>query len=238
MDADLLDLPPTCTYAHRMQQEERSQRSRAHILEAALELFSHQGYRATSMRDIAQAAGVSTGNVYHHFKDKETIFRALLDQYWAAIEDPAFPFNQALVSGSFPGNIEEIGRAARTMVEDYRRHIALIYVDVIEFEGSHIRKFYGEMAERFERFAARHRDVLRIDARMRPEISPGSAMMLVTRFFMNYYAVEVLFGVQNHFGKSSDESLHEVAHILRRGLLVADEEDVAFEAAGQRARSL
>jgi len=60
---------------------------------AALALFSHQGYRATSMREISEKAGVSTGNVYHHFKDKETIFLELLDVYWRAIEDPDFPIN-------------------------------------------------------------------------------------------------------------------------------------------------
>ena len=66
------------------------------MLEAALQLFSTRGYRATSVRDIAALAGLSTGNVYHHFPDKETIFRTLLDQYWAAIDSPDFPFNQAL----------------------------------------------------------------------------------------------------------------------------------------------
>ncbi len=44
----------------RMNQEERSERSRTQILRAALTLFSSQGYRATSMRDIARAARVST----------------------------------------------------------------------------------------------------------------------------------------------------------------------------------
>ena len=102
-----------------MTQEERSQRSRAQILDAALALFSRQGYRATSMREIADKAGVSTGSVYHHFKDKETIFRALLDVYWQAIEDPDFPVNRALRTGSFPENLEDIGRAARESVARY-----------------------------------------------------------------------------------------------------------------------
>ncbi|MCU0255834.1 MAG: TetR/AcrR family transcriptional regulator, partial [Vicinamibacterales bacterium] len=92
-----------------MLQEERSERSRAHILEAALALFSHQGYRATSIREIAERAGVSTGNVYHHFQDKDAIFNELLDQYWSAIEDPDLPFNRALASGAFPDNLEVIG---------------------------------------------------------------------------------------------------------------------------------
>ncbi len=51
-----------------MNQEERSERSRSQILRAALKLFSRRGYGATSMRDIALAAKVSTGNVYHQFR--------------------------------------------------------------------------------------------------------------------------------------------------------------------------
>ncbi len=66
-----------------MNQEARSERSRAQILKAARKLISRQGYRGTSMRDIAVAAKVSTGNVYHQFPDKETIFRTLLDEYLA-----------------------------------------------------------------------------------------------------------------------------------------------------------
>jgi len=206
-----------------MNQEERSQRSRALILDAALTLFSHQGYRATSIRDIAQAAEVSTGNVYHHFKDKETIFRELLDQYWRAIEDPNLEFNRALVTGTFPDNLEAIGEAARDMVQTFRRHVALIYVDVVEFEGSHIRRFYAGMAERFDGLAQRYPDVLRRSAqRLRPGLSVGSAMMLATRFYMNYFAVEVLFGVPNHFGKDTDAALREIADVLRHGLVAAE----------------
>lgn len=202
-----------------MNQEERSLRSRTQVLDAALALFSHQGYRATSMRDIAAKAGVSTGNVYHHFKDKETIFRELLDQYWRAIEDPEFPTNRALRTGSFPENLEEIGHAARESVALWRPHVALIYVDVVEFEGSHIRKFYADMAGRFERFVDAHKDEIKIEDKLRPEIVPASAVMLAFRTFLQYFAVEIVFGVQEHFGKSSEEVVREIAHILRHGML-------------------
>src|SRR6185295_18316555 len=120
-----------------MQQEERSERSRGQILDAALKLFSHHGYGATSVRDIAEAASVSKGNVYHHFPDKESIFRALLDQYFQAMSTPDFPFNRALAEGTFPENLENLGRAARETVRDYREYVALIYLDAVEFDGSH-----------------------------------------------------------------------------------------------------
>jgi AcrR family transcriptional regulator len=204
-----------------MIQEERSQRSRSQILEAALDLFSHRGYGATSVRDIARAANASTGNVYHHFKDKEAIFNELLNQYWAAIDSADFPFNRALVSAPFPDNIEAIGFAARDTIEQWRRHVALIYVDVVEFEGQHIRRYYREMADRFTRFLESNRDRIRLDL-LRPGVSPTTAVMLVTRFFLHYFAVEYVFGVPNHFGKDTDEVLHETVDVLARGMLRAD----------------
>ncbi len=202
-----------------MNQIEKSQRSRTRVLDAALRLFSRRGYRATSMRDIAHAARVSTGNVYHHFAGKQEIFRALLDQYWQAIESADFPVNRALASGAFPDDLEEVGRATRDSILRYRRYVALIYVDVVEFEGSHIRKFYSDMATRFERFAERHHETVRLEGRLRSGLSAGAAMMLATRIFLNYFAVEILFGVQNHFGKNSEEALREIAEVLRRGML-------------------
>lgn len=202
-----------------MNQAEKSQRSREQILDAALELFSTQGYRATSVRDIAARAEVSTGNVYHHFPDKEAIFHTLLHQYWEAIESPDFPFNRALATGHFPDNLEEVGHAARDSVLQYRRYVALIYVDVVEFEGSHIRKFYSDMAQRFADFMARQEQPSELAARLRPGISPLSAVMLASRFYLNYFAVEILFGVPNHFGKDTEEVIREIAEMLRHGML-------------------
>src|SRR2546430_13606569 len=103
-----------------MNQEERSERSRSQILDAALKRFAHRGYGATSVRDIAEEAGLSKGNVYHHFPDKEAIFRALLDQYFQAMSLPEFPFNRALATGTFPDNLELLGRAARDAVAQWR----------------------------------------------------------------------------------------------------------------------
>lgn len=200
-----------------MEQDKRSEKSRTAILEASLELFSSQGYRGTSIREIAEAAGVSTGNVYHHFADKETIFQTVLGQYWKAIESPDFPFNKALASGTFPDNLEELAVAARESVRLWRRHVALIYVDVVELSGNHIRKFYSEMASRFERFIVTHGETL--SGEIRPGVPVTTAVMLASRVFLQYYAVEILFGVPEQFGKDSDRVVGEIAEILRRGML-------------------
>ena len=47
------------------------------ILNAALRLFTGRGYFNTSVQDIAHGSGASIGSIYHHFKDKEGVARAL-----------------------------------------------------------------------------------------------------------------------------------------------------------------
>lgn len=200
-------------------QTERSEKSRQQILDSALKLFSHHGYGATSVQDISSAAGISKGNLYHHFPDKETIFRALLDRYFDALSDPGFPFNRALATGTFPENLEAIGRAARDMVREYREYVALIYVDVVEFDSSHVRKFYEQMANRFDAFIKAQGTEDELEAKLAAGLSPRSAMMLATRVFFNYYSVEIVFGVKDHFGRKSDVALDEITRILRHGML-------------------
>jgi AcrR family transcriptional regulator len=46
-------------------------------MEVALDLFSEQGFDATSMRDIAAALGLSPGAFYHHFPSKESVLLAV-----------------------------------------------------------------------------------------------------------------------------------------------------------------
>lgn len=200
-----------------MLQEARSERSRTALLDAALGLFSRQGYRATSVRDIADKAGTSTGSVYHHFRDKEAIFQTLLDQFWQASSSPDFPLIQVFENGAFPGDLPAIGRAARDTVVRWRPYIALIYVDVVEFEGRHIHRFYASLADRFTEFLGRRPD-LDIPGHLREGIPPEAAMMLTTRIYMYYFVVETLFGVPNHYGLKSDEATALIADMLTHGI--------------------
>jgi TetR/AcrR family transcriptional repressor of nem operon len=51
------------------------------VLEKALRTFWCQGYEATTTRDLAEAAGISYGSLYHSYRDKRTLFLATLDYY-------------------------------------------------------------------------------------------------------------------------------------------------------------
>jgi len=57
------------------------------ILQTAYRLFLQKGYTATSMRQVAEEAGIGKATIYHHFPDKEAIAMALLDKTGARMDE-------------------------------------------------------------------------------------------------------------------------------------------------------
>jgi AcrR family transcriptional regulator len=58
----------------------KAEQTRGTILESAMRLFRRDGYDRTTMRAIAQAAGVSVGNAYYYFGSKEHLIQAFYDR--------------------------------------------------------------------------------------------------------------------------------------------------------------
>lgn len=54
--------------------------TRKQILDSSLRLFSEKGFTRTSVRDIAQAAGITDAAIYYHFNSKRDLFEALLEE--------------------------------------------------------------------------------------------------------------------------------------------------------------
>ena len=190
----------------------------ARAREAALELFSTQGYGATSMRQISQLAGVSVGNLYHHFGSKETIYQQLLDEYFEKLLDPNDALQQLFERADFPEDLEELAALIERGVDDYAPYIMLIFIDVVEFRGQHIHAFYEDMPGRFaaayqENFARKRREGRLGDA------DALVAVMLATRWLYYYFTVEKCFGVPMHFGMAPREAVEEFIRILRHGVL-------------------
>ena len=66
---------------------ERHVDTRSRIQEVALELFTEQGYEATSLREIAERLGVTKAALYYHFKTKDDIVASFMEDRLAALEE-------------------------------------------------------------------------------------------------------------------------------------------------------
>lgn len=63
--------------------KEEAEVTRQRLLDAALSVFSKQGYDATRLEDIAEAAEVTRGAIYHHFGGKVELYNALVQERFA-----------------------------------------------------------------------------------------------------------------------------------------------------------
>jgi len=66
--------------------KDEAQETRSRILDAAERVFSEHGVSRTSLEDIAQAAGVTRGAIYWHFKDKGDLFEAMVNRVTLPLE--------------------------------------------------------------------------------------------------------------------------------------------------------
>ena len=66
--------------------KDEAQETRNRILDAAEHVFSEHGVSRTSLEDIAQAAGVTRGAIYWHFKDKSDLFAAMVNRVTLPME--------------------------------------------------------------------------------------------------------------------------------------------------------
>jgi AcrR family transcriptional regulator len=82
--------PPVETPRRRPKGDKRV-RTRAKLLEAARELIREKGYEHTTLRDVAQRAGMTSGAIYGNFKNRDELFIALAETYWAPIAPQVEP---------------------------------------------------------------------------------------------------------------------------------------------------
>nr|WP_279653394.1 TetR/AcrR family transcriptional regulator [Pseudomonas morbosilactucae] len=54
--------------------------ARGKLLQTAAHLFRNKGYERTTVRDLASAVGIQSGSIFHHFKSKDDILRAVMQE--------------------------------------------------------------------------------------------------------------------------------------------------------------
>ncbi|RPI84589.1 MAG: TetR/AcrR family transcriptional regulator [Chloroflexi bacterium] len=168
----------------------KGERTRAELIESAHFLFLEKGYHGTSMRDIARHAGIAVAGIYNHFKGKDEIFSAVLLNY-----HPYLAVLPAMNAAEGKTVQEFIQDAARRMVESlgYRPDfIKLMFIELVEFNGSHIANMFEVFFPQVMEFA---RQLNSKEGRLRPIPIPILVRAFIGLFF-SYVMTELLFANQ------------------------------------------
>lgn len=111
-----------------------------HVLICATVLFTEHGYEATSMNDVAQAAGISKPVVYDLFESKDALFGAVME---SAVDDLLLRMEAAIVAEPDPvRHFEAAGRAYFAFVrerEDAWSHLLTSQATIVSDWVTHIR---------------------------------------------------------------------------------------------------
>lgn len=119
------------------------------VLAAAADLFAEHGYISTTVRDIAEAAGILSGSLYHHFDSKESMLDAILHGF---IERTISSYEAVLAQERGPTEtFEALLRASLESMVEHRSAI-LIYQNESRFLlGQERFAYLGDAHMKFER---------------------------------------------------------------------------------------
>jgi AcrR family transcriptional regulator len=181
----------------------RSEQTRINILQAAYDLFLDNGFHGTSMRQIAERAGIALGGIYNHFASKEDIFTAVVLRY--------HPINKIMPALDRAGgdSAENLLRSAiQQMVEQFNTHpeiFNMFFIELVEFKGRHIPTVLSAFLPHIMAFANRlvpHAAEMRqipIPILLRVLISMILAYILTEKFLGVTFPQEFRQGSQHYF---------------------------------------
>jgi TetR/AcrR family transcriptional regulator, cholesterol catabolism regulator len=97
------------------------------VVRLAGELFSQKGYRATTVREIADAAGILSGSLYYHFDSKESIGDEILSGFLNAV---LADYRAAVATSDGPRQVmEQIVRTTSRTLTRHRAALAMLEND-------------------------------------------------------------------------------------------------------------
>ncbi|MET9535849.1 MULTISPECIES: TetR/AcrR family transcriptional regulator [unclassified Streptomyces] len=120
---------------------------RRELLATAAEVFAAQGYNATTVRKIADEAGILAGSLYYHFDSKESmldeILSTFLDELWAR-------YDSVLASGLGPR--ETIEALVTESFREIDRHRAAVAIYQKESKYLSVQPRFGYLADSQEKY--------------------------------------------------------------------------------------
>lgn len=187
--------------------------TRLEIIQAAHDLFVQQGYHGTSMRQIAQRAGIALGSLYNHFGSKEEVFHQVFFTF-----HPYHWVIPALLE-STGTTVDEFIRAAVTRIwesmKDQPGFLNLMFIEIVEFKSAHIGELYEILMPQVMQI------IQRLMQSSSDQLRPMQPLMLIRLFigsFLGYYLTEAAFAPVAP-PEFSEGALDQFIEVILHGIL-------------------
>lgn len=201
----------------------KGERTRKTILDAAKDLFLSQGYTATSMRQIGQAASITPAAIYNHFSGKDAIFTTLLQE--AAPFEQAFALFEETEADALEDLLHQMVRSMVDLVLSHEDYIQLVLIDAQERDGATLITFLPQF---YPRFMAFYQRMVALDAdrgRLR-DIPPPIFMRTLVSLIFGYLITERVAKPAETLNLPSIDWARGLVDIFLHGVLKAPNSDV------------
>ncbi|MEU4425198.1 helix-turn-helix domain-containing protein [Actinoplanes sp. NPDC024001] len=195
--------------------QEQARRTRAAILDAAGRLFIERGYGATTMKDIAAAAGVSVESVYAQ-GGKSALLLACVDRAIAGDDE-----EQPLLERE-SARVLLVAESPEQWLHGLRELAATgVPADVAIFEAFHgAAAIDAKLAEQWQIYSQRrYADCVRMIATLGPHLRPGLTREAATDVFWALVSPAVMLGLCVERGWTTEQYALWLADSVRRLLL-------------------
>ncbi len=191
---------------------------RRRILDAAIRVFSQNGFKGTTVRDLARSAGISEATIYQHFPSKKALYEAILEQKVQEMRE-AWAWD-----GRFDGDDPAVFRhIVRVFLDRYTKDPTFIRIVLFSaLEGHELaRDFIRGPRARFLEILSRILQEKIDQGRCRSLDPEVGARLLVG---MAYYVVLLreVFGEETLRRKDVDELSEAIVEVFWRGVCLPD----------------
>lgn len=200
----------------------KGQQTRTLLLEAALQQFAANGYHGTSMRQIADAAGIAVGGIYNHFSGKEEILTAVI-LAWHPLNliVPALEQREATSLEAF---IRGAAQQCMNGLNERPELLRILLIELFEFEGTHLPLLFDRLWPNATLLMQR---LVALDDRLRP-LSPLTFARLFLGALIGFYISGALLSKLPAPYAAQIGTLDDLVTVLVHGLLTANEQAVTI----------
>ena len=194
------------------------EKNKRKIERAALHLFTRKGFHGTTVREIADKAGISMGKLYIYYDTKEDIFVDLVHHLGRKMEAIRQKDLIPLMESLDPDSLRKLAKAIGRVVSENLDYWRLMYIDVVEFRHKHFIHSFREIAGGLRTYA--HAMIRRSRIAFPKGVDPSLAYTAIYLQFFTYFLAEELFGAKRHLGMSDDEAIDQLVLLYTGGRAV------------------